>query len=231
MDKNLDVINYCAVTGLGNNYSQASIIGHTQTTFSWNPVNLWHLVILYTIYCLIPRPSADDYTASSYFNLMLITATSLSRPWLVTLSCLGVYFILRFQWISTNISILLSDKTTPLEYKTKMILLNKTTKSEIDQDKASFPSPSLLLPTSIVTLLLVLLCLSIVTTPTTGTTTQDVTTYLPSFICNNRDVTESSDSKLNQAMTQSTLSSIQFGNLKFEDRYETFWPSFTIVLC
>ena len=32
--------NYCAVTGLGNDYSQASITGHTQTTFSWNQVTL-----------------------------------------------------------------------------------------------------------------------------------------------------------------------------------------------
>ena len=79
-------------------------------------------------------------------------------------------------------------------------------KSETNQDKASFLSTSLLLPTSIVILLLVLLCLSTVTTSI-------------------------SDSKLNQPTTQSTLSSIQLGNLKFEDRYETFRPYFTTVLC
>ena len=64
--------------GLGNNYSQASITGHTQTSFSWNQLNLWYLAILYTIYCLIARPSANDCTASSYFNLLLVTTTSLS---------------------------------------------------------------------------------------------------------------------------------------------------------
>ena len=76
--------NYCAVTRLGNDYSQASITGHTQTIFSWNQVNLWYLTILYTIYCLTQRPSADDYTASSYFNLLPVT--SQSRSWLVILS-------------------------------------------------------------------------------------------------------------------------------------------------
>ena len=35
-DTNLDAANYCAVTGLGNYYSQASITGHTQAAFSWN---------------------------------------------------------------------------------------------------------------------------------------------------------------------------------------------------
>ena len=106
-----------------------------------------------------------------------------------------------------------------------MILLNKTTKSENDQDKA----PSLLLPTSIVTLLLVLLSLSTVTIPTTRTTTSDVTMYLLSFTGNARDVKES-DLKKNPTI-QSTLKSIQFEHLKIEDRYKTFWHSFTTVLC
>ena len=74
-DKNFDAANYCAVIViiLGNN-SQASITGHTQTTFIWNQV----YVIMYTIYSLVPRYSAEDYTASSYFNLMLVITTSLS---------------------------------------------------------------------------------------------------------------------------------------------------------
>ena len=112
-----------------------------------------------------------------------------------------------------------------------MILLHKLTKSEIDQEQASFLSTSLLLPTSIVTLLSVLLSLSTVKISTTRTTTQDVTMHLPFFIFNNRDVKESSDLKLNQPTTQSTLSSIQFGDLKIEDIYRTFRPSFTTVLC
>ena len=89
--------NYCAVIGLGNNYSQASKPRHIRTTFTWNQVHLWHLVMIYTIYCLIPRPSVDNYTASSFVNLMLVTATSLSWPWLVTLSCLWSYFNLMLQ--------------------------------------------------------------------------------------------------------------------------------------
>ena len=93
-----------------------------------------------------------------------------------------------FQWISTNISILMSDKTTTLEYKTKMILLNKTTKSEIDQDKASFPSRSLLLPTSIFTLLLVFLAISTVTIPINRSTTSDISMHLPSFVADTLDV-------------------------------------------
>ena len=137
MDENLDAANYCDVTGLENDYSQASITGYTQTVFSWNQKYLWYFAIVCTIYYLIPRTSAEDYTASSYFNLLLITVTSLSQSWLVTLSCPLGYLNLMFQWISTNINIPLSDKTPPPEYKTKMILLHKTTKSEIDQDQAS----------------------------------------------------------------------------------------------
>ena len=102
-----------------------------------------------------------------------------------------------------------------------MILLNNTTKSEIDQDKVSFPLPSLLLS---------LLALPTVTISQTRTTTSDVTMHLPSFIVDTPDVKES-DLKLNQLTIQSTLSSIQFGDLKIKDRYKTFLPSFTTVLC
>ena len=133
-----------------------------------------------------------------------------------------------FQWTSTYINIFLLSKIILVLYSGGDDLSDK---SETNQDKASFLSTSLLLPTSIVIVLLVLLCLSTVTTPTTRTTTQDVTTYLPSIMYNNLDVTESSDSKLNQPTTQSTLGSIQFGNLKFEDRYETFRPYVTTGLC
>ena len=88
-DKNLDAAatNYCAVTGLGNYYSQASITGHTQTALSWNLINLWYLVTICTIPFLTPSTSADDYTVSNYFNLLLITVTSLSQSCPSTLSC------------------------------------------------------------------------------------------------------------------------------------------------
>ena len=125
VDNNLDTDNYCAVTGLGNDHSQASITGQTQTTFSWNQVILLHLAILNTIYCFIPKPSAEDYTASSYLNLMLVITTSISQPLLVTLYFLCSCFNFLFWWISTNISTLLPDKTTPLEHKTKLTLLKK----------------------------------------------------------------------------------------------------------
>ena len=181
------------------------------------------------MYCLIPRPSADDYTSSSYFNLMLVTATSLSRPWRVTLSCLWSCFNFLSRWISTNNSTLLPDNTIPLEYKTKLILLNKTTKSKIDQEKV-FQSPSLLLPTSITTFLLVFLALSTLTISSPITTTSDVSINLPFFIVDTPDV-KKSDLKLKQLTIQSTLSLNLIGDPKIKDKYKTFWPSFTTILC
>ena len=77
-DKNIDA-NYYAVTGLGNYYSQASITGHTQTALSWNLINIWFFLTICTIPFLTPSTSADDYTVSNYFNLLLITVTSLSQ--------------------------------------------------------------------------------------------------------------------------------------------------------
>ena len=161
---------------------------------------------------------------------MLVTATSLSRPWLVTLSCLCSCFNFLFWWISTNISTLLPDKTTLLEYKTKLTLLKKTTKSEMNQDKVSFPTPLLVWPTSITTLLLVLLALSNLIISPTITTTSDVSMHLPSFIVDNPDVKES-DLKLNSLTIQSTLSLIQVEDPKIKDRYKTFWSSITTILC
>ena len=73
-------INHCANTGLGNEYSQALVKGHTQTTLGWNQANLWLLDITYIIYCLIPLHSVDGYTyytASSYYDLILVTARTL----------------------------------------------------------------------------------------------------------------------------------------------------------
>ena len=49
------------------------------------------------------------------------------------------------------------NKTTLLEYKTKLILLNTPTKFKTDQVVVSLSSLSLSLPTSIITLLLILL--------------------------------------------------------------------------
>ena len=85
-DKILDA-NYCAVKGLGNFHSQVSITGHTQTVLSWNLINLWYLATIGTILFLIPSTSADDYTASKYFNLLIITVTSLFQSCPSTLCC------------------------------------------------------------------------------------------------------------------------------------------------
>ena len=60
IDKIFEAVYYCAGTGLEKKYSRASITGHTKTTFSWIQVNIVHLVIFYTIYGLVPRPSADN---------------------------------------------------------------------------------------------------------------------------------------------------------------------------
>ena len=195
--------NYCAVTGLRNDYSQASITGHTQTALSWNLINLWYLITICTIPFLTPSTSADDYTVSNYFNLLLITVTSLSQSCPSTLSCPWNYLHLMFQWISMSINILSLSRIIFVLYSGTDILSDK---SEINQDITSFLSTSLSLPTSIVILLLVPSCLLILTTSI-------------------------SDLKLNQTTTQSTLNSIQFGNLKFEDRYEPFRPYFITVLC
>ena len=105
------------------------------------------------------------------------------------------------------------DKKTSLEYKIKRILLNKSTKFKTVQIVISLPSSSLALPTSIITLLLIVLNFSTLTLSSTITTTSDVRMYLPFFIVDTPD-TKESKLKLDQLTIQSMLSFTKAGDPK-----------------